>query len=55
MKIDLMSQPRIQISKTGTKTLIDYYTGNDLDQAIDVAEREFGVAGERIGVIALPI
>ena len=50
-------QPRIETSKNGARCLIVYYDPriDDYAQAIDTAEKQLCVAGEKIGAIALPI
>jgi len=50
-----MKPPEIITSNSGARCLVVYYNGDDYDQAIDTAERQLGVAGEKIGVLALPI
>jgi len=50
-----MKPPEIITSNSGVRCLVVYYNGDNYDQAIDTAERQLGVAGEKIGVLALPI
>ena len=52
---ETMKQARIETNKAGNKTLVVYYDGNQFDEAIREAERQLGVAGEKIGVLALPV
>jgi len=50
-----MKPPEIITSNSGARCLVVYYSGNQFDEAIREAERQLGVAGEKIGVLALPI
>jgi len=47
-------ESRVELNrKTGSKTLIVYYSGNRYDEAIEAAEKKLGLENSRIAVIAL--
>lgn len=50
-----MKPLEIITSNSGSRCLVVYYNGDQFDEAIREAERQLGIADEKIGVIALPI
>ena len=49
-----MKPPEIITSKTGSKTVICFYTGRGWDEAVEAAEKKLGIVGEKVNVIIMP-
>ena len=49
-------EPRLEMSKSGTRTLIVYYHGDGFEEAIRQAEERFNVVNDStVTVICLPV
>ena len=48
-------EAKLETNRSGQKTLVCYYVGDQYNEAIEAAERQLNPEGEPMPVIALPV